>query len=84
MIHMAGRKPVVDRASVRSKRISATLTPTAYEGLNVLAAAKGISASDVVAALVEAVVRRNMATIDEFAAAKTKAASAVDLSINDD
>ncbi|MBQ3434239.1 MAG: hypothetical protein IJG24_04240 [Selenomonadaceae bacterium] len=52
--------------------------------MNVLAAAKGISASDVVAALVEAVVRRNMATIDEFAAAKTKAASAVDLSINDD
>lgn len=81
---MAGRKPLEDRLQVRSERISTLLKPDVYSGLKVLAAAKGISASDLISTLVEAVVAKNSGVIEEFTAAQMKAAAAVDLSINDD
>lgn len=79
---MAGRKPTEDRSQLRSKRFSVMLTPSAYDGLTVLARASGMSASDLVSTLVEAVVSKNAAVIEEFTAAQAKARGAVDLIVD--
>lgn len=81
---MAGRKPTQDRSQIRTKRISVMLKPAVYDGLNVLARTSGTSTSDLVSTLVEAVVSKNAAVIEEFTAAQTKARGAVDLIVDKD
>lgn len=68
----------IDRSQVRSERISLALTPTAIDGLRILAAMQNISVNDLISALVENVVKKNASVIKEFSDAQKKFVARLD------
>lgn len=68
----------IDRSQVRSERISLALTPTAVDGLRILAAMQNLSVNDLISALVENVVKKNAPVIKEFSDAQKKFVARLD------
>ena len=58
-----------DRESVKSERLSLTLTPALMSGATTLAQIQGTSLSDFVATLIEHAVKKNAPVIEKFNAA---------------
>lgn len=77
-----GRPRFTDRSQVRSERISLVVTPVALAGIQTLAAVKKCSVNDFVASLIEGVVKKNVAVIENFNAAQRKAAAEINLDIS--
>lgn len=68
----------IDRSQVRSERISLALTPTAIDGLRILAAMQNLSVNDLISALVENVVKKNAPVIKEFSDAQKQFVARLD------
>ena len=62
-----------DRESVKSERLSLTLTPALMSGATTLAQIQGTSLSDFVATLIERAVKKNAFVIEKFDAALSTA-----------
>lgn len=79
-----GRPRNVDRAQVRSERVTVLLRPAVLDGLKLLAHATGGSVSDLLSSMGEALVKANAATIEKYADAQREAAEAVNMSVTFD
>lgn len=76
-----GRPRTTDRDKIRSERFSLVLTPVTYDGVRAMALAKGISVNDLIATILEGVVKKNATVIENFYAAQREAAAAINLDV---
>lgn len=74
-------KKNLERAQVRSERVTVMLTPGTSDGVKMLARAKGLTVSDLISSLIDTVVKKNAAVIEEYAAAQIKFAAAINLTV---
>lgn len=71
-----------DSKEKRSERISLALTKSAFDGVKTLAAMQSISVNDLIASLVESVVKKNAPVIEEFNTAQKSFVTRLDLNFD--
>ena len=72
-----------DRDSIRAERFSLSLTPKLYSDVMTLAAIRDVSVNEFLICFIATICDKNQAVIEQFRAARQRAAEAVDLSLDD-